>query len=167
MVIMKDKSKKKPAKVQSKKTLEEANPFTDEDWDIFSLELENALKALSELPSEIDKSGKLVVEDISSNYDIKGEPVRVEMRRTRNPLGEDVSLDKRIVEANFLVGLVDKKSLPKEGKPFQMTHHCYNGKPDFSSVTTGGPIRDLKVEGNYYYFTTDEGDWRVEVISGN
>lgn len=164
---MKDKSKKKTASTPSKKVKEEVNPFTDDEgWDIFSQELEAALRALNEVPGE-DKRDKIVIEDISSNYDIEGEPVRVEMRRTHDPLGEKVPPGRRIVESNYLIGLVDSTNLPQEGKPFNMTHHTYNGKVDFSSVTTSGPIRDLTIEGEFYYFSTDEGDWRVEIVSGN
>ncbi len=105
--------------------------------------------------------------DMTSHADISGDALRVELRRTRDPATANnrASPSSRIMDSNFIVGLISPEQLPQEGKNFQIAYHSWNGKSDFGFVDSFEPITNLIQEDNCYYFETSEGQWRLKILS--
>lgn len=116
---------------------------------------------------EVEESSSLVI-DMTAHADIEGEAVRVEFRRTRDPATGPVAPSKKLLDSNYLIGLIKKEDLPQEGKSFKMPYHNFNSLADFGSIDSQSPVTELVVEEDCYYFNTNEGQWRVKVLdSGN
>lgn len=107
---------------------------------------------------------KSLVIDMTEHVKVGDNALRVEFRRTRSPAAGSKEHTKRIVDSNFIVGLIDENDLPKEGKSFKMPYHSFNSVSDFGSIDSDEPIRDLVIENNCYYFETSEGQWRLKVL---
>lgn len=107
-----------------------------------------------------------VMVDMTEHTDIAGHPVRVELRRTRDPATalKGVSPSKKLIDSSYIIGIIDRDTLPREGEPFKMAYHNWNDVTDFGNVHSKEPIRDLVEEDGCYYFTTSEGQWRLKVL---
>lgn len=106
-----------------------------------------------------------VLIDRSEHANIKGKALRVELRRTRDPAIGTVDPDKRIVDDNFVVGLIEDSELPCEGVNFKMAYHSLSGISDFGIIDSQEPIINLVVDTPNYYFETDEGFWRLKILN--
>jgi len=107
-----------------------------------------------------------LLEDQTHLAGIIGPAIRVELRKTSNPVTIDppVPVKKRILGPNVIIGLVAPEDLPQEGRPFSLAYHSWNSLSDFGKVSSSSPIRELIEDEDCFYFTADDGQWRVRVL---
>lgn len=116
---------------------------------------------------EVEEESSIVI-DMTGHTDIDGDAIRVEFRRTRDPATGPVAPSKKLLDANYLIGLIRREDLPQEGRSFRMPYHNFNSLADFGSIDSQSPVFGLVVEENCYYFSTTEGQWRVKILdAGN
>ena len=109
-----------------------------------------------------------IVIDMTEHAGIENRALRVELRRTRDPATGIVSTSKKLLDSNFIVGLIKPEDLPVEGKSFRMPYHSFNALADFGSVDTQTPVTSLVIDDDCYYFRTEEGQWRLKILdAGN
>jgi hypothetical protein len=117
-----------------------------------------------EEPTKRDKRTILI--DVSKMISPKGKPLRVELRRALT--AQSVSKENPQVGDEYMLGLIDKETLPKVGKEFFFNYYKINNWPDFGKLRSDGPVKTLKEADGCFYFTTRDGDWRLKVLdSGN
>lgn len=139
--------------------MKESLTTTTENWledDVLNLDWE--------LPSSPAKTFFI---DMSDIVNAGSDPVRVEMRKIHQPLSGKAGWEEMIVSAEALVGMVARDALPQEGQEFYIYYHILNGAPSYNLAKTDGPVKDLDIIDNCYYFTTKEGSWRVKLMAGN
>ena len=116
---------------------------------------------------DLEEEDSLVI-DMTNHADIEGVAIRVELRRTRDPATGAVSPAKKLLDSNYIIGLIRPEDLPREGQHFRMPYHNFNSLADYGSVDSQEPISGLTVEDDCYYFSTTEGQWRLKVLdAGN
>ena len=130
---------------------------------------QNTQRELEELDDPFfEENISSILVDMSDHFETGGDVVRVELCRTRDPASGPVEPSKKLFGPTYIIGLIDPSDLPQEGKDFRMPYYAMNSLADFGSVDSREPIKDLIVEGDSYYFTTSEGQWRLRVLdSGN
>lgn len=116
-----------------------------------------------ESPFEDERLDVLV--DMSKHADIDGVALRVELRRTRDPAVGPVDALLRIVDPNFVVGLISPDALPMEGLHFEMAYHSLSGIADFGRIDSHEPISNLVIDTPDYHFETSEGFWRLKILN--
>lgn len=122
----------------------------------------------TESPFEELEETKSIIIDMTDHADIEGKAVRVELRRTRDPATGTTTPSKKLLDGNYIIGLISADDLPEEGKNFRMPYHNFNSLADFGSVDSQEPISELLFEEGCYYFNTGEGQWRLKVLdAGN
>lgn len=118
---------------------------------------------ITEVETPLVEEDSLLV-DKTEHSGIVGDVLRVELRRTRDPTTGTTAHTQRIVDRNYIIGLIGPDDLPEEGRAFKMAYHLFNNQADFGNVDSSELITDVLYEEGCYYFTTSEGDWRLKVL---
>lgn len=128
-----------------------------------------------ESPFRLEKSLSAAVIDMTKHTGLlepKEEVLRVELRKVRDAIAYDVPLVDRIVEDSFVIGLIERTSLPKEGHRFSMPYHKLSSGLgygssifiDFGHIDTKTDTYNVLVQENLYFFETNEGVWRLKIL---
>jgi hypothetical protein len=96
--------------------------------------------------------------------------LRVELRRMKEPV--EKGAEYRTPESSFVIGVIDKDSLPTKDETFRMPYHILSSNSgfgggqviDFGKIDTMVAIQNLVIDENVYYFETKEGLWRLTVL---
>jgi hypothetical protein len=121
------------------------------------LELEPPLEAA---PSIYDD----IVVDMTSHAEVTADVIRAEFRKVTDPISGPKRPSDRIEFDSFVIGLLDAQGLPEEGQPFRMSYHILNNISNFGKIDSNEPITNLVIEGNCYYFSTSEGQWKLKIL---
>lgn len=111
---------------------------------------------------ELDTDDVLI--DMTQHTRIDGVPLRVELRKARDPATGPLKPSRRIIDSNYVIGLIGIADLPKEGQEFTISYHSWNGLSDFGTLGTREPITQVSKIGDCYHFTTSEGQWRLKIL---
>lgn len=116
-------------------------------------------------PFEDDTETLSLFTDQSKHANIKGDAVRVELRKTKNPAVGKITYNNKLVDPNFIVGLLSKDDMPQEGKEFKMSYHSINNVNNFGSINSREPVHSVFKLDDYFFFATSEGEWRLEILN--
>lgn len=116
-------------------------------------------------PFEEEEEDAIVV-DMTDHADIEGKALRVELRRTRDPITaiKRAPIALRIADEHSLTGLLSPEELPQEGKNFILPYHRCNKLSVFGVLNSEEPITNLIENDNCFYFETSVGQWRLKVL---
>jgi len=104
--------------------------------------------------------------DGTKHTKIYGPALRVELRRVKDPPTGKARYMKKVVDSDFVIGLVEEENLPQEGIRFSMPYHSLNGLIEFGIVDTSVPIEGVEHHKDTatFFFTTKDGYWRLTVL---
>lgn len=129
-----------------------------------SLLLTEVEEPFSEIEKKTEEIEDPIFVDMTKHSGITGVALRVELRRIRDPAIGKVLPENKIIDDNFIIGLINPESLPEEGKSFRMSYHILNNLLDFGNVDSVEPIKDLVKDEAKFYFSTSEGQWRLMIL---
>lgn len=128
-------------------------------------QIEQELESRVEEPFvEPDGEEDSIFIDMTDHASVTGKALRVELRRTRDPATGRPSYKRKLVDPNYIIGLISPEDLPQEGKEFMIPYHSLNGLADFGRVNSREPIFNLVEYEDCFFFTTSEGEWRLKII---